>query len=60
MPNGDANSPGNRNARKSGDVPVEIEFRAALSKNIMVLVWGEFENVFQIDDKGGILYNVRR
>ena len=30
------------------------------NKNLTVVVWGEFENVFQIDDKGGILYNVRR
>ena len=60
VPNGDADAPGHRNPRQAGNVRLEIDFRAIRNKNLTVVVWGEFENVFQIDDKGGILYNVRR
>ena len=60
VPNGDADAPGHRNPRQAGNVRLEIDFRANPNKNLMVVVWGEFENVFQIDDKGGIPYNVRR
>ena len=56
VPNGDADTPFHRNAKRSRSLQLEI----ALSKNITVLVWGKFENVFQIDDKRGILYNVHR
>ena len=53
-------APGHRNPRQGGNVRLEIDFRANPNKNLTVVVWGEFENVFQIDDKGGILYNLCR
>ena len=58
VPNGDVDAPGHQNPRQAGNVRLEIGFRANPNKNLTV-VWGEFENVFQIDVKGGILYNVR-
>ena len=57
--NGDVDAPGNRNPRQAGNVRLEIDFCAIPNKNLTVVIWGEFENVFQIDNKGGILYNVR-
>lgn len=35
----------------------EIDFNV-YNINFNVLVWGEFENLFEIDDNGGILYNM--
>ena len=60
VPNGDTDAPGHRNPRQAGNVRLQTDFRANPNENLTVMVWGEFENVFQIDDKGGILYNMRR
>ena len=58
VPNGDADAPGHPNPRQAGNVCLEIDFRANPNKYLMVVVCGEFENVFQIDEKGGFLYNM--
>ena len=44
--------------RKTGNVRYEIEFRAALNENITVVIWSEYENIFEIDQFGGIIYNI--
>ena len=46
------------NPRQAGDVKLEITFGAAPNKNITVVVWGEFENVIEIDDNGAVQYNI--
>ena len=35
-----------------------IGFRAAVNHNITVLVWSEYENVYEINHLGGIKYNI--
>ena len=59
VPNRDTDAPGHRNSRQAGNVRLEIDFRANPNKNLTVVVWGEFKNVFQIDNKSGTLHNVR-
>ena len=56
VPNGDADSPFHRNPKQKGKVRLEIKCNAAPSKNITVLVWGKFEDTFQVDGNGAILY----
>ena len=34
------------------------DFRAAVNHNITVLVWSEYENVYEINHLGGIKYNI--
>ena len=35
-----------------------IDFAAAVNHNITVLVWSEYENVYEINHLGGIKYNI--
>ena len=58
IPNGEADVPGHRNPRQGGNVRLEIDFRANPNKNLTVVVWGKFENVFQIDDKKRVFHGV--
>ena len=53
---GDADDPTYRNPRLTGNVHYEIDFRAAVSHNITVVIWSEYENIYEIDQWGGILY----
>ena len=39
-------------------VRLVIDFRAAVNHNITVLVWSEYENVYEINHLGGIKYNI--
>ena len=55
---GDVDSGQTRSPRKTGNVRYEIEFRAALNTNITVVIWSEYENIFEIDQFGGIIYNI--
>ena len=60
VPLGLADDPNYRNPKQAGNVRVEIDFEAALNINITVLAWGEFENLFEVDGIGAVLYNLRR
>ena len=55
---GDADDPEYRNPRLTGSVRYEIDFRVAVGHNITVVIWSEYENIYQIDQWGGILYSV--
>ena len=57
---GDADDPEFRNLRQTGNVRYEIDFRGAVDHNITVVIWSEYENVYEIDQFGGILYSVNR
>ena len=58
VPSGKADDPQYRNPRQSGDVRLVIDFRATVNHNITVLVWSEYENVYEISHLGGIKYNI--
>ena len=45
------------NPKQTGNVRLEIKFRAALNANITILVWGEFESVIYIDHLGAVTYD---
>ena len=47
-----------RNPSKIGNVSYEIDFRAAVGHNITVVIWSEYENIYEIDQWGGILYSI--
>ena len=55
---GDADDPEYRNPRLTGNVRYEIDFRAAVGHNITVVIWSEYENIYEIDQWGGILYSI--
>ena len=42
MPSGDADGP-KLNPKQTGNLHLEIQFRAALNANITILVWDEFK-----------------
>ena len=46
------------NPKQSGDLQLVLEFGAAPNTNITVLVYGEFENLLEIDRNGAVLYNI--
>ena len=54
---GDADS-SNLNPRQSGDLQLQLKFHAAPGKVITVIIYGEFENLLEIDKFGGVLYNI--
>ena len=56
VPGGDADGP-KLNPKQTGDVRLEIKFRAAVNANITILVWGEFESVIYIDHLGAVTYD---
>ena len=56
VPSGDADGP-KLNPKQTGNVRLEIKFRAALNANITILVWGEFESVIYIDHLGAVTYD---
>ena len=58
VPSGKADDPQYRNPRQSGNVRLVIDFAAAVNHNITVLVWTEYENVYEINHLGGIKYNI--
>ena len=55
-----ADDPNYRNPKQAGNVRVDINFQAALNTNLTVLVWGEFENLFEVDGNSAVLYNLHR
>ena len=44
------------NPKETGDVQLVLEFGAAPVNNITVLVYGEFENLLEIDSNRAVLY----
>jgi len=48
----------NLNPKQSGDLQLKLEFRTAPANNITLLVYGEFENLIEIDPNGAVLYDV--
>ena len=48
----------NLNPKQTGDLQLVLEFGAAPGTNITVLVYGEFENLLEIDRNGAVLYNI--
>ena len=48
----------NLNPKQTGDLQLVLEFGAAPGVNITVLVYGEFENLLEIDRNGAVLYNI--
>ena len=58
VPSGKADDSQYRNPRQSGNVRLVNYFSAAVNHNITVLVWSEYENVYEINHLGGIKYNI--
>ena len=58
VPSGKADDSQYRKPRQSGNVQLVIDFRAAVNHNITVLVWSEYENVYEINHLVGIKYNI--
>ena len=58
VPSGKADDPQYRNPRQSGNTRLIIDFAAAVGHNITVLVWSEYENMYEINHMGGIKYNI--
>ena len=57
VPSGDADSQ-MLNPRQSGDLQLKIKFNTAPGKVITVLIFGEFENLMEVDRFGAVLYNI--
>ena len=55
---GDADDPNYRNPKLTGNVSYEIDFRANVDHNVTVVIWSEYEHVYEIDQWGGILYSI--
>lgn len=60
VPSGDADDPHYRNPDKTGNVRYEIDFRAAVGYNITVVIWSEYENLYESDQFGCFLYSLNR
>ena len=48
----------NLNPKQSGDLRIKLEFRTTPASNITILVYGEFENLLEIDPNGNVLYDI--
>ena len=46
------------NPKQAGDLKLSLEFGATPGNNITVLVYGEFENLLEIDSNGAVLYDI--
>ncbi|KAM7429843.1 hypothetical protein ABFA07_019367 [Porites harrisoni] len=56
VPSGDTDGP-KLNPKQTGNVRLEIKFRAAIGANVTILVWGEFESIIYIDHLGAVQYD---
>ena len=54
--NGDVDPPHHLNPKQKEKLRLEIKFNAIPGTNLIVMVWGEFEDVFQVDGNGAIFY----
>ena len=55
---GDSDDPEYTNLKITGNVSYEIDFNANIGHNVTILIWSEFENQYEIDKFGGILYSI--
>jgi len=46
------------NPKQPGDLQLALEFGAAPNTNITVFVYGQFENLLEIDSNGAVVYNI--
>ena len=46
------------NPRQSGDLQLVMEFGANPGNNITIIVYGEFDNLLEIDSNGAVLYDI--
>ena len=46
------------NPKQSGEVRLVINFGANPGENLIVLLYGEFENILEIDGSGTVVYDV--
>ena len=58
VPSGFPDDPNYRNPQQTGIVRYQITFGTATTHNITVVVWSEYENTIEINNLGGIRYNV--
>ena len=58
VPKGNADTSSYWNPKQGGNMRLELDFGSAPNKNITITVPRELENVYQINDQGGVLYNV--
>ena len=59
VPGGDPNNPFVRNPRQHGNVRYTVEFNAATTYNITVLVYSSMEHDLRISNQGGVQYDVQ-
>ena len=45
-------------ARQAGDRQIILEFGAPPGQNITVILFGEFENLLEVDANGAVLYDI--
>ena len=55
---GDSEDPRVRNPKMTGNVSYTIDFRANVGHNVTIVIWSEYENHYEIDKFGGILYSI--
>ena len=55
---GDSEDPTVRNPKMTGNVSYTIKFRATVGHNVTIVIWSEYENHYEIDKFGGILYSI--
>ena len=55
---GNADDPNVRNPKMTGNVSYTIDFRANVGHNVTIVIWSEYENHYEIDKFGGILYSI--
>ena len=46
------------NPRQTGDLQLILEFGDAPGHNISLIIFGEFENLLEIDSNGAVLYDI--
>jgi len=56
VPSGDADGP-KLNPKQTGNVRLEIKFRAAVGTNMTIFMWGEFESMIYIDYLNAVQYD---
>ena len=59
VPGGDPNNPFARNPRQNGNVRYTVEFNAATTYNITVLVYSSMEHDLRISSQNGVQYDVQ-
>ena len=55
---GDSEDSSVRNPKMTGNVSYTIKFRANVGHNVTIVIWSEYENHYEIDKFGGILYSI--